>query len=127
MGPGETAARTLLTERYANKGKTGLGIVYILDRMTTEFPQESAQIKALADAEYSVQRAASAAKGGTVFSIKQGHLPYKVAQHYGGTLAELSAVNPGKTFQKSWNSATPWLLPLDWNAERKQLAPTYQL
>jgi hypothetical protein len=102
-----------------------LGLVYDIAAIAAAFPAESTAIGQLQAAEYAAQRGAAAALGGTPFHVKQGHIPYKVALHYGGSLAELSAANPGKTYQKSWNSATQWKLPLAWDAERKPLAPTY--
>lgn len=106
-----------------------LGAVYAIRQMAASVsdPNLANALRATADAEYMGQKSVSAANGGTNFIVKEGHLPYKVAQHYGGTLEEFKAANLGRdmvTVNKDWRVGTTWLLPLSWDAEAKKLAPT---
>jgi len=89
----------------------------------TTSPAVSRWLTACANIAERKQRAASVARGGTAFTVQRGHIPDLVSQHYGGTLSELRATNPGRsvTSNSDWNVGRTWLLPLAWNAEIKPL------
>lgn len=84
--------------------------------------EEAGIVRRRGDELYAELRAKHAARGGTPFVVREGLFPANVAKHYGGTLAQLKASNPGKdivTLNKDWVVGREFLLPLAWDAERK--------
>lgn len=72
-------------------------------------------------------------RGGWLYTVRQGDLPFKVAQHYGGvkpgSLKELAAINPGVSVNdwKGWIGGTDVLLPKAWpDPSLKPLPPLAQ-
>lgn len=72
-------------------------------------------------------------RGGWLYTVRQGDLPFKVAQHYGGvkpgSLKELAAINPGVSANdwKGWIGGTDVLLPKAWpDPSLKPLPPLAQ-
>lgn len=126
--PGQPAAPAALpldlsvsVNTLANSGE--LGAVYKMRELAANIrPTNSAwadEIERRAAETYASQRAKNSAQGFSPFKIKSGHIPYRVADHYGGTVPEL--LN-GRAL-KDWQVGTVWALPLSWDAESKQLAP----
>lgn len=87
-------------------------------------------VDAYANKLYAELRASHALVGGTPFKIREGDIPWNVAQYYGGTLDQLNRANkPKLDIYKGNEAANGWrvgkiaLLPLSWNAESKPVPP----
>jgi hypothetical protein len=97
------------------------------------YPIAAERLHARATELRTVQKLQDTKKGGSEWVIRQGDIPYKMAEYYTGSSnkwRDIPKVNPGMSIQKI-NGVTqlvPWygtiLLPLSWKVWSKRPPPT---
>ncbi|EYF07056.1 SH3 domain-containing protein [Chondromyces apiculatus] len=71
------------------------------------------------------QLAETSGRAGSPLKVREGHIPFQIAAHYGGRLAELAALNPGLAANNwaGWQPGKLLLLPPSWLSEVKPYPP----